>query len=274
MTVITRIILICRAYKDAKYIMENKGQFNAIPAWMQKNIDDYKITLERNTTKRSCGVLRTYSKIKQVHSLLKEENDKETAFQDFYTQEIAKREKKIEGYEKMLSEAHKGAPVPPGLTMERIHSNIKVLRNQIETLKGDRDKGRSERIGLGKKLGLGKKRPIHKELVEKYTKKVRRLKSKFNDKVNAVHAKNEKIRIAYDNQFSLYWGRICMFIEAEVKKPKKKRIISELIQIKQFPMNIQEVVGPDMCSADRLFENERRFINETVNKDFNIYHEV
>lgn len=274
MTFITRIILTCRAYKDAKYIMENKGQFNGIPAWMQKKIDDYKITLERNTTKRSRGVLRIYSKIKQVHSLLKEENDKETAFQNSYTHEITKRENKIAEYESMLSAAHEGADVPAGLTMERIHSNIKVLRDQIELLKKERSKGRDEQIGFVRKLGFGKKRPIHKELVEKYTKKVRRLKSKFNDKVNTVHVKNENVRIAYDNQFNFYWGKIRMFIEAEVKKPKKKRIISELINIQQFPMNIQEVVGSDLCNADRLFENERKFINETVNKDFSIYHEV
>ena len=37
-TYINRITLRQKAIKDAKYIVQNGGQFNGVPAWMQKKL--------------------------------------------------------------------------------------------------------------------------------------------------------------------------------------------------------------------------------------------
>ncbi len=264
---ITKAMLRQRAMKESKYIVQNCKQSDGVPAWMQKKADDYRTAIQRNINQKGRSILRVYSKIRKLYALMREANEKESDLVDVNHIQIEVCDKKIDAktdkiaeLQEALAECHKGKPAPTGYTMRGMHITIGKLNEEIKEIENEK----------GTLISKVKSRSAHDALVEKYKKKVTALESRFTAKINSLHSKNESVRIAYDEQFSYYWEKLQQYIELHVQK----RAVDNSFRLHRFPTEIKDIAEAGIWKSEKLFENERRFINETVNPEFHNYYDV
>lgn len=264
---ITYIMLRQQAIKDAKYIVQNGRQFDDVPAWMQKKANDYRTAIQRNINWKGRGVLRIYSNIKKLYALMKEENEREAqriaknlALINECDRNIQEKQQKIAEFESALADCNNGKPALAGFTMRMMHKEIDILNEKIREINADRN-------------ALVKKPEAHSDhdkLAAKYKNKLMSLEKRFTSKINSLHSQNERVRIACDEQFSYYWEKL----QRRVELYRQKRKINSSIQIQRFPAEIKELVDADIWKSEKLFEKERKFINEVVNPEFQNHFDV
>lgn len=288
---ITYILLRQQAIKDAKYIVQNGRQFDDVPAWMQKKADDYRTAIQRNINRKGRGILRIYSNIKKLYALMKEENEREAqriaenlALIDACDRRIQEKQQKIAEFESALADCNNGKPAPAGFTMRMMHKEIDILNEKIQEINVERNalvkkqEAHSDDDKLAaryknKLMSLLKKQKAysdHDQLAAKYKKKLMSLEKRFTSKINSLHSQNERVRIACDEQFSYYWEKL----QRRIELYKQKRKISGSIQIQRFPAEIKELVDADIWKSEKLFEKERKVINEVVNPEFRNHFDV
>lgn len=252
--------------------------------WMKSLVNNYTNAVEKLVNDRK-RIVALYAQMRQYHARLNESNNefnnKKSAILPVVSgidAEIASIEVKITEISQLLSDFHKGEPLPDGLTSRKLQNSKAEFEQKISQLQTQRESASN----------ISSVQIEHDKLIGELRDKVREMESDFSEQIDLLYRRIRKMELKYNGQIIYYWQELCKCIQKinlaktnpffQVQKAAKPLVNNyKRIRITEPVKQLEDIFplcGKTFPTKEDLFKSERTFINTTINKDMDIQYEV
>ena len=252
--------------------------------WMKSLVNNYTNAVEKLVNDRK-RIVALYAQMRQYHARLNESNNelnnKKSAILPVVSgidAEIASIEVKITEISQLLSDFHKGEPLPDGLTSRKLQNSKAEFEQKISQLQTQRESASN----------ISSVQIEHDKLIGELRDKVREIESDFSEQIDLLYRRIRKTELKYNEQIIYYWQELCKCIQKinlaktnpffRVQKDAKPAVNNyKSIRITEPVKQLEDIFplcGKTYPTKEDLFKSERTFINTTINKDMGIQYEV